>query len=424
LLSDLNDGFSIRADKDSKGILLHHRRQLDDGEILFITNTHINKSVSGVINSNANSIERWDIETGKIQAYEFEKISTGISANFELAPCGSLLLFLSNKSGEPTQTKSRKDSKIASADTLKIQRIAPNVLTLDYVDVTAGGQTKNKLYFYQANQFAFEKNGIERNPWDSAVQFKDELITKKFPPESGFGATYRFTIEQRVPKLLWIVVERPDLYTITCNGKTVEWKNGQWWLDKSFGRIDISSVAKIGDNEVTIKASPFTIYHELESAYMLGSFALKAAKSGFVIMPDEPLELGKWNEQGHPFYAEGVSYAQSFDVSATNGKYYVQLGHWYGSVAKVIVNGKEAGHIYHQPWEYEVTEQITVGVNTIEVVVIGTLKNTLGPHHGDAPLGSAWPAMFKKAPSNGPPEAEEYKTIGYGLFEPFELVRR
>jgi hypothetical protein len=60
---------------------------------------------------------------------------------------------------------------------------------------------------------------MERNPWDSAVQFKDELIRKTFPAGSGFTASYKFTIEEAVPKDLAIVIERPDLYTITCNGQ-------------------------------------------------------------------------------------------------------------------------------------------------------------------------------------------------------------
>ena len=107
---------------------------------------------------------------------------------------------------------------------VKISRLEPNVLTLDYVDVTAGGETKQDLYFYQANQFAWQKNGLERNPWDSAVQFKDELIRKTFPPGSGFTASYKFTIEGAVPKNLAIVIERPDLYTITCNGQPVKAK--------------------------------------------------------------------------------------------------------------------------------------------------------------------------------------------------------
>ncbi len=424
LLARADDGFSIRADTDSKGILLHYRRQLDDGDILLVTNTHISKPVSGVIESQAGSIEKWDIDTGKVVPYEFKKANSGVRANFELAPCGSLLVFLSKSSGESVSAESGKITEVASVGAPKIQRIAPNVLTLDYVDVTAGGETKNKLYFYRANRFAFAKNGMERNPWDSAVQFRDELISKKFPPDSGFEATYRFTIESGVPKSLCIVIERPDLYSITCNGTVVEAKVGKWWLDKAFGKIDISSAAKVGANEVTIKASPFTIYHELESAYVLGDFALKATENGFVIVPDEPLKLGKWNGQGHPFYAEGVSYTQNFDVSQPKGRYYVQLPSWYGSVARVIVNGKEAGHIYHRPWRCDVTEFISAGNNSVEVIVVGTLKNTLGPHHGNPSLGSAWPANFQRAPTNGPPAGKKYHTVGYGLFEPFELVSK
>ncbi len=32
----------------------------------------------------------------------------------------------------------------------EIQRLEPNVLRLDYVDVTAGGQIRTNLHFYQA----------------------------------------------------------------------------------------------------------------------------------------------------------------------------------------------------------------------------------------------------------------------------------
>ena len=88
---------------------------------------------------------------------------------------------------------------------------------------------------------------------------------------------------------------------------------------------------------------------------------------------------------------------------------------------KVFVNGKSGGYIYHQPWECDVTELIKDGKNNVEVVVIGTLKNTLGPHHGEKRLGLAWPSMFHKAPKYDQPAGDEYHTVGYGLFEPFEL---
>jgi hypothetical protein len=295
------------------------------------------------------------------------------------------------------------------------------VLTLDYVDIQAGGEAKEDVYFYQANQLVFVANGLKRNPWDSAVQLRDEIITKTFPAGSGFDAAYRFTIEDRVPERLWIVIERSDLYSVTCNGTPVTAKKGQWWLDHSFGRIDISSAAKVGENTVAIQASPFTVHHELEPAYIVGEFALRPVEAGFAIVPDRPLELGPWNEQGHPLYGEGVAYAQKFEISEPSERYFVHLPTWYGSVAKVTVNGKPAGHIAWRPWRCEVTDSIRSGENTIEVEVIGTLKNTLGPHHGSPELGKAWPSAFRQAPEKNPPSGDQYHTVGYGLFGPFVL---
>jgi hypothetical protein len=422
LLTESKEGLKILRNRSEEGILFHHRRRLKDGEILFLTNTSIDAPVSGLIESNAKSIEEWDPETGKIAPYAFTANYPGVKAEFDLPPCGSLLLFLSDRSGRPATDEKTKTTQIPPLAKPAVKRIAPNVLTLDYVDITAGGERKQNIYFYRANRLAFQKNGMDRNPWDSAVQLRDNLITKTFPADSGFEATYKFKIEGNVPDPLYIVIERPDLYEITCNGKKLTAKHGQWWLDKAFGKIEITSAAKTGDNEVTIKASPMTIYHELEPAYLLGEFTLKQTDSGSRITPAQPLQLGPWNEQGCQFYAEGVSYIQQFEVTAVDGKYAVNLPEWYGSIARVKVNGKLAGRIYRQPWQCDVTEAIVKGQNTIEVVVVGTLKNTLGPHHNNYPLGSAWPGMFQRGPETGPPPAKQYQSVPYGLFKTFQLL--
>ena len=69
------------------------------------------------------------------------------------------------------------------------------------------------------------------------------------------------------------------------------------------------------------------------------------------------------------------------------------------------------------------TRAIQAGTNTVEVIVIGTLKNTLGPHHIGKLRGSTWPASFHQGPMTLPPGAA-YDTIGYGLFGPFTLNAR
>jgi hypothetical protein len=426
------DGCQIERTPGDQGILFHHRRQIADGQILFLVNTSITNSSSGVVFSKLPGVECWNLYTGEVKPYLFAKLEGGISAEFDLPPSGSLLLFLSQKPVE-AEFPHQSVAILASTSPVKIRRLEPNVLTLDYVDITAGGETRKDLYAYQANQFAWQKNGMERNPWDSAVQFKDELIRKTFPPGSGFSASYKFRIEEAVPKDLAIVIERPDLYTITCNDQQVKAKHNDWWLDKAFGRIGIASAARVGENVVTIKASPFTMFHELEPAYVLGDFALKAADRGFVIGPAQALVLGRsslpnspsvragWNLQGHPFYSAGVSYTESFDVNERAGRFSVRLPDWYGSVAKVVVNGKLAGFVDAPPWECDVTKWVKRGKNEVDVTVIGTLKNTLGPHHGNPALGAAWPGGFHVGPSPGPPPGANYSTVAYGLFEPFVL---
>ena len=419
-------GLRIWRAPGDRGILFHHRRHWDDGQILFLVNTSLEAPSTGTLESDLQGLERWDPYTGTVEPYPFEKTPTGLKADFALPPSGSLLLFLSRQPLKPAPRRAETSTLLAPADPLEIRRLEPNVLTLDYVDITAGGETRSNLYCYAANRFAWQQHGLDRNPWDSAVQFKDELISRRFPADSGFTASYRFTLEGAVPSNLAIVIERPDLYTITCNGQPVAARPGDWWLDKAFGRIPLAAAARVGENVVTLRAQPFTMFHELEPAYVLGDFTLKPAAKGFIITPDAPWrpltgECSGWNEQGHPFYAHGVAYRQGFQVPNKRGRFVVSLPAWYGSVARVEVNGKRAGYIVAPPWELDVTRQLKRGENTVEVVVFGTLKNTLGPHHGNPGLGSAWPGMFQNGPADGPPPGAQYATVGYGLFVPFEL---
>ncbi len=418
--------FAVNRSAGDKGILFHHRRQLQDGELLFLVNTSIEAPSAGVITAGAGGVEQWNLYTGVVESYPGKKSDAGLEVAFELPPSGSLLLFLSHQPRKMVAPRVETVSILEPTSGPEVRRLEPNVLTLDYVDITAGGETRTNLYCYQAGQFAWRQNGMERNPWDSAVQFKDELISKKFPPASGFEATYKFNIESAVPTNLAVVIERPDLYRISCNGQPVTARTNDWWLDKAFGRIAIAASAHLGENVVTLKASPFTMYHELEPAYLLGDFALKPVDKGFLIVPAQPLALGGtnrlgWNAQGAPFYSAGVAYREQFQVDKVAGRYLVNLPNWYGSVAEVAVNGKPAGFIDAPPWECDVTGWVKRGSNNIQVTVIGTLKNLLGPHHGNPPLGAAWPAGFQKAPASGPPPGAEYSTVAYGMFEPFRL---
>ncbi len=610
-------GMAIERATDDPGILFHHRRQVPGGEILFLVNTSSRERSQGVVSSKWGGVEEWDPYTGEIRLFPSTRDEDRLSVKFDLPPSGSLLLFFNEET--PAQAPPRATvTTLAPEGPVTATRLEPNVLTLDYVTVTAGGETRTNVYTYQANVFAWKKHGFDRDPWDSAVQFKDELISRKFPADSGFEVSYAFESEGAPPKDLAIVIERPDLYTsITCNGRPLKWKRGDWWLDKDFGRLSLKGAARAGRNVVTLKAAPFTVFHEIEPAYVLGSFQLKPAPAGFVIAPemaltmgdhDQPLlhsaipggamwlsagvasasddtiagasdpapclvfDLGRptdlaavlvwnynenqtreltsrgasrirltaarpadsgadpgefdldlgvfdlsrasgaeeaaqrlpvhasgarfirldclanhngvtfpasgtppdsgfvglsevrfvassqrmvegvrilkasselkshdrlaqyvvngaglsspkggWNTQGAPFYAAGVQYTEHFKLAQPRGSYSVVLPDWCGSVASVLVNGHRAGWIDAPPFERDITRFLKKGENRVDVTVVGTLKNTLGPHHGNPSLGAAWPRGFQVAPESGPPPGPRYSTVAYGLFEPFVL---
>ncbi|MDR1493246.1 MAG: hypothetical protein LBT05_11055 [Planctomycetaceae bacterium] len=659
-----------QREANSIGKVFHHRRQVSGGEILFLCNTDINSRAIGKVNSAAKSAEQWSPETGAVSPYPYESGGDRISFNVDLPPCGSLLLFLSAEAPkEKAVVPSNAIQKVYQPlGEPKVKRLKPNVLTIDYVDVNIGGEVRNNQYTYEANKWIWQKHGFAKNPWDNEVQFKDRLITKTFPQDSGFSATYKFTLTGQIPYPLHIVIERPDLYAITCNGKQVSAKPGDWRFDKAFGKVDISSAAQLGVNEVTITAKPMTMYHELEPAYLIGDFSVEPAEKGFEVKASKPLylvppanvedahsvaiegvawltsgvgfapenkladdlapylifDLGEtrvvesvkiwnyneanmkkrgvaslkiyvankpditaeattretfqqarrkyrerggnineftypekkqllgeypltpgssngpqtiqfnpprqrlfdrddrrcrylifeivsnhngvkypipapaegsepqkfddnafvglsevkifyesvggrvyeaktpvitkvsseltvqsfdraakhlvdgsglirpergWNRQGMPFYPDGVAYTERFDFgpnAAKNAKsrYFVTLNKWYGVVAKVAVNGKDAGYIGFAPWQCDVTEWAKPGVNEITVTVIGAPKNLLGPHHSGAMRGTAWPSAFWKAPQDGPPPGSDYDVIGYGLFEAFTVVEK
>jgi hypothetical protein len=384
-----SDGFRIEREGGDQGILFHHRRQLADGQLVFFVNTSAEHPSRGTLFSGLKAVEAWDLYSGNIKPFSFIEGAAGISTGFELPPRGSLLLFLSQR---PAHSAVRQPivSTLEPRGDVKVDRLQPNVLILDYVDIRAAGETRTNIYTYAANQFAWKANGLDRDVWDSGVQFKDDFISRKFPTASGFEVNYRFVITGEVPTNLEVVIERPDLYEIACNGRPVHAIPSQWWLDKCFGRVPISSNACSGENIVTIIASPFSIFHEVEPAYVLGDFGLEPATNGFVITQNRAMRVGSeagWDSQGAPFYAAGVRYREEFDLKKSSGQYFVALGAWQGSVAKVLANGRVAGYVEAPPYECEVGHLLKNGLNTIDVIVMGTLKNTLGLA-GQLPSGS------------------------------------
>ena len=422
--------FSVKASPPgSRPLLFHHRRSLADADLVFLANTDPQASVSGSISAaKAVSCESWDALTGRTAAYPAAKKAGRLVVDFDLQPGGSLLLCLKTSKGGKAGAAVIRDWTEVVTDPSVIRRLEPNALTLDYCDLTIGRRTEKDLYFYDAQLKTFKAHGLARNPWDSAVQYKTNILDlDKFAPDSGFEASFHFEIAPGTdPASIEAVVERPQLFKVFVNGRAVDPLPDRWWLDKAFGVYAVGPSLVPGRNTIVLKASPFTIHTELEPIYLRGDFGLRAVPKGFRIEPASPLVLKGWKMQGMPFYGHNVSYAKVLTVPAdpsTPTRYAVELGSWLGSVAEVRVNGKSAGLIAFAPYRLEITDVLTAGENRIEVVVCGTLKNTLGPFHNNPPLGRAWPGSFQQGAKGGFPSGAAYHQVDYGLFEDFKILR-
>ena len=415
----------VELDPSNKGIVYHHRRQLSDGDILFITNTSIDVPAAGKIVALAKGVREVCLDTGTIGGREsLKQADGGMVVPFTLPPCGSLMLYLDREAvrcGGISPVAVRRTA-VPLSD-FAVQRVDDNNLILDYLDIEAGGEKKTSLYWGKAAEFMFQKNGLAGNPWDHAIQFRDEILKTAFPAGSGFSATYHFAIEASVPRRIMAVVERAELYQITCNGVKVTAIQGEWWLDRAFGVLDIATVAKVGDNTLTITANPMTVFHELEAAHIIGDFSVKAVAKGFVIFPPGELSLGSWSEQGLPLYGHRVSYSATFQMSPGSGRrVLITLPDWRGVVAKVVVNGQNAGFIYHHPMECDITHAVVSGENRVEVIVCGSLRNALGPHLGVKKIAITDPWAWGKGPQTSQPPGGDYYAVEYGLNTPFKVL--
>jgi hypothetical protein len=408
------------------GLLFHHRRVLADAELVFLVNSSDKENSEGKFSVSGGSVEKWDPFTGKVAAYPFQRKDERLEIIFSIASGGSLLLCIHPEKAEEVSEPSMMSEEIKPQDKIEVKPEAANVLTLDYCDLTLAGKLEKDLYFYEAQQKTFQHHGLPRNPWDSSVQFKTGILDlNTFPSDSGFEAGYWFDAANGVNlRSLQLVVEQPELYRVLVNGKPVEPLKDKWWLDRSFGVFDIGEFASPGKNSIVLKSSPFTIFTELEPVYLLGDFMLENQKKGFILVPARKLALGTWEKQGMPFYAAGVSYQATFIIPSSGkekARYSLQLGKWNGSLAEVRIGEKAAGYIAFEPYELDITDSLGTGPNKVQVVVYGTLKNTLGPHHNNPRLGMAWPGAFQRGAEGGRPPGSEYSVVGYGLLEGFKI---
>ena len=422
----------VMNDQTQNGMLYHQRRILDDGQILFVVNSHPSKKASAEITVEGKYVSKLDLVTGKIFTYPAKTNKEKISFHINLDPVGSAMFVVSNiKPSEPECiTVSGVETVVESSGQLIVKRESDNIMMVNYLDLKTEKSSKKDVYFMDALIGLFNENGIEMgNPWQHKIQYKKNYLAldSLFKADSGFEASYHFQINSNLSnealKSIRAVVERPELWQVSINGQAVSNQEETYWIDKEFPMFAVGKYLKPGINTLTITATRMHILAEVMPVYLLGDFLVKPAKQGFEISEGAIEKMGSWRELGLPFYSQKVAYSQKYDVKKTaENKFNVKLENWNGSIAEIWVNGQESGVIAWQPNELDVTSLIKEGENEITVKVIGSLKNTFGFFYNKNDNWIFGPHSWNNAPEKIP-SASEYFLMDYGLFEPFKLVQ-
>lgn len=426
-----NDECSMN-DISMNGMLYHQRRKLNDGELIFVVNSHPSGKANARIKMKGKYVAYYDLVHGKVYVYPFEKEKDKVVFQVDLQPAGSALFAVGNHKPDFPEYEQLAGTEtiVQSSGEPVVNAESDNILMVNYLDLKTAKSDKKGIYFMNALIGLFNENGIEMgNPWQHKIQYRKKYLELDtlFTEKSWFEASYPFSVSQTITsealKTIRAVVEQPQFWKVYINGNEIQQSEGKFWIDRSFPQFEIGRYLKAGKNTLTLKAPRMNILAEVMPVYVLGNFLVKPAKGGFEITEGKITSTGSWREAGLPFYSQKVAYNQDFKVSENDKcKFKVRLGKWNGSVAEVLVNGQKAGLISWQPYELDVTNFIKPGNNAIAVKITGSLKNTFGFFYKKNDNWIFGPSAWNYAPEKAP-EASGYFLMDYGLMEPFELVK-
>ena len=406
------------------GNLFHHRRIMDDGQVLFLINSSLDEPAKGCASIAGKDAVELNTLTAEIVDYPETSIDNRININFDIPPAGSLLLYIFNKkqNGFDLPEPVKEYTEVTALAPLTAMPDDSNVLTIDFCDLQLENEIYRDLHVFDAADKAFKFHGFsEGNPWNTSVQYRDNIVCRDTFNTGGFKAIYHFTIAGDFDKnSMQAVVERQQLYKVTLNGKKIKPEPDKWFLDRDMGMFSIGDIVKKGANDLVIELSPMRIHAEIEPVYILGNFTVQPAAKGFIINPPvKTFTAGSWKTQGWPFYPGAVSYQKTFDVTNLSGNYRISLKNWTGTVVAVTVNGQQAGIIGFEPYQLDVSKLIRQGGNTVEIKVIGSNKNLLGPFHNKPAPGLVSPWHFRNVKNY--PAGNDYHQSDYGLMDDFKL---
>jgi len=448
--------FSVEG-PDNELVWTHHRI-VSSGGLMQMSNTSRLKSVDCDLTfaGAVKDLAIWDPENGS--SMKLQPMKDGrIRLHFDAAK--TWLISYGKASGEADfrntyQIPVHKTEVAIIEGNWLGKRTDPNSLTLDFARYSTD-------------------NGRTFSGPEPVIGIHQRLQNRKY--RGNLILKYEPQVED-VPSKTSLVVEQPQLYKISVNGSDISFEGKEYYLDHALRIQDISGTLKKGVNEILLSLNyvapepasldPYKRYGtEIESIYLTGDFAVEAvaspdpltgsqknssglyvgkplhSMSRFIITGEKDRFEADLVKQGYPFYAGTFTLKNTFTIEkrpeSNIKRYFISFPSFEAIVVKVRINDNEFAPLLYSPWETEITSAVREGDNQVEVELVSSLRNLLGPHHHTGgELNGVGPVSFTGNPGwpsntggesdwydirlKGKPVfwSDDYYLIPFGFLEP------
>lgn len=392
---------------EDTNILYLLKRYEESSYVLFVVNNdrHNEHTVKITIKGKVQNI---DLLTG--ETADIPKVNNEISEN--LGPADSRLYYIKEAeagNGEKRAALSRFYTSFSPV--CAIRRNMPNVLTLDKCRWNFEGEVQSDLMEVWQAQYQIRSElgmrqihlngGEQRYKWIHKPHRNDgRKVTFEFRFCSGYSA------ENAV-----VLIERAGDYTVMFNGRQVVSSGEEWFLDKNFIRTGLPAF-KAGENILTLSCE-YKNSMEAEDIYLLGDFAVSTDR--VLIQEKGRIAIGDWTTQGYLHYPGSLSYLYEMDWKEPESKEVeLRIPDFVATTVCVKVNG----HKQNVPWRaastVNITKYLLQGKNEIEIEVVSSPRNMLGPFHlAEGKTFNTHDESFRSMGSNA---IDGYHVHPYGLY--------
>jgi hypothetical protein len=355
-----------------------------------------------------------DLETGEIGPVPQETQQKGVLLRLPLYPGQSLMLRLDPPAASTAEAMNEHQALADRMGEIKPQEV--------YTLAELGSLWEVSCVDLNSITLDNARLRIEGGEWSApqpVIFIQEQLLAYGRPVELELEFEFEVSFDPLRQRELYLVLEQPEGYGIFLNGIPVSPKHCGWWRDISMRKIDIQGRVVTGRNTIMLKTefrpSPelyarlerarqfeaegnkLTLEQEIESIYVLGSFGVESAAdfeeaerravwtSGPFTLTEVPGQVtsGDLTRQGFPFFAGSIHLRQSLEIAAES----ISEAKWSFQappdtiVSKLLINGICVRTFLWEPYEADITPYLHSGCNDIELILTGSCRNLLGPHH-------------------------------------------